>query len=193
VKPFAVAWLAINPRDEMIFFQEWPQSHYWNYTSAPGFGTEGYFDALSAIEDGDNEFGRPIRNVIWRIMDPNFGRTKKATTGRTVQEEFAEFGWWFDTNVDDDITAGHLAVRQRLEQGSLVFTPNCHNLVYAMNRYTYKESTIGGGYALREKPSDEYKDFPDLVRYACMSPISWCDTAEIGRVRSVAVRNMGFG
>lgn len=190
-KPWFMAWGAISPRDEYIFYEEWPQHHFWDMPS-PDFGGESYAQLIRDIEAGDNSWGVPMQNLFWRIGDPEFFRSPKADTGRSLQEVMLEEGFPFECTVDNDIPSGHLLVRQRLLDGSIVFTPNCNNIRYAFGRYTYDEyRTNPQGLLLKEKPRDEFKDPMDVVRYAVKSDLHYVDLQH-SVMRPRLVRNMGL-
>lgn len=192
-KPFAMLWGTITPRNDMVVFNEWPEEHFWD-CYAPDWGTEGYASLIDAIEGGQNFHGRPLRNVIWRVMDPNYGRVKNPSSGKTLPMEFNEFGLWFDTNVQDDFTSGTLAVRERLDAGTLYITPNCHNLLHSIKRFTYAEVRDNPlGLIRKEAAKQEYSDFPDALRYACKMGWFYVDLSRQGRMMTRTVPNGGLG
>lgn len=191
-KPWALGWFALNARDEMIFFEEWPEQEL-SMATAPSFGTEGYKKMIEAIEGGQNSWCRPMQNVVWRIMDPNFGSTRQAATGQTLQGELSNLGMWFDCSVLNDIPSGHLAVRERMDTNRLFFTPNCQNFIHSLERYVYDEFRRGSSLNVKETPREEYKDFPDLVRYAVKSYPYYYNPCLPGLDEVTEMQNMGLG
>lgn len=178
-KPFACIWGVVTPRGHYHIFQEWPESNYWN-TPNPKFGCDRYLSLFRQIEAGDNYIERPLENMLFFIMDPNFGRapqTGPKTGGRTMQMEFSDLGRDFDCSVDDDVSSGHLMVRSRLADPPRLFlTPNCQNLIHSFRRYNYDEYRQQQSFLrVKEAPREEYKDFMDTVRYLCKSEVTFIE------------------
>lgn len=166
-KPWAMVWAAVTPHDVYICFDEYPLTFFWD-TPTPDWGAKGYVEMIKAFEEGDNFWGRPIRNVLWRLIDPAFAHTMSAHSGRKLEDDLADYGMLFETDIDRDVTSGHLAVRQRFESNTLLMTPNCRNLIHAVQRYNVDERRRPDGPGdLSEKPRDGYKDQADLLRYLC--------------------------
>lgn len=167
-RPFALAWFFVNPQHHLVFTNEWPNEPFVRIKTCSK-GVKDYVELIRGIEKGDNQLGLPLENVVWRIMDPSFGKTKSAVSGRTLQQDFAMEGMWFDCTVDNTIEAGHLAVKERLRDPPQLFcTPHCQNIIDAMLHYRHAEFKRQEAFRVNEKPSEDYKDFADLVRYAVM-------------------------
>ena len=188
-----MAWFVITPRDHLVWIDEWPTRPYLEFRES-NMGLQDYVELIERVERGDNQLDRPLENVFFRILDPNFGKTKSAITGRTLQDDFAAAGLVFDCRIDDKIEAGHLAVKERLrDPPTLFFLPHCKNLIHSMQRYCWdefkQERRLG-----KETPSNDYKDFPDLVRYACMYDPRYFSPKD-ARVKFdwAAIRNGGLG
>jgi hypothetical protein len=193
-KPFMIVWFAIDPRNRVIVFEEFPPTSF-HETPSPYFGVSGYADLIRATEAGDNFHEHQIKNIVWRVMDPSFGRTRSASSGRTLQDEFSDFGLSFDCTVDNDITAGHLAVRQMLDEPPRLFiTSNCKNVIQAFERYTYQDfPRVDTELRKKEAPREEYKDAMDVIRYMAMSNPFYFDPTQQVLDLSGNVRNMGLG
>lgn len=193
-RPFMMAWFHVDPRDRIMVFEEWPRQKFHD-AKAPDFGIPGYADLIKAIEGGDNFWGRPIKNLIWRIMDPQFGRSPSASNHRTPQDEFGDYLLGFDCTVDNDVTTGHLAVRQLLDEPVRLFvTPNCTNIIEGFDRYVYEEPKRNAGEMRKEKkPKEEYKDSMDVIRYLAMSDVRWFDTGPVKAYAGAFPKNMGLG
>jgi hypothetical protein len=188
-KPFAIAWGVVTPRDQMVFIDEWPNVDFIRQKSWRA-STPEYAETIrnkernlwmtmtdaSAAYVGEE---RPA-NIMWRIMDPNFGRTPKAGTGRTLEDEFCDFDLNFDTSVDDDVEEGHIVVKRDLYEKRLLFLDNCTNTIKAMESYVWDEYRGKTDRSPKEKPKDKYKDFADLVRYACKSDLHWMPPGGLG-------------
>jgi hypothetical protein len=187
-------WFAVDPRNRILVFEEWPPTPF-HETPSPHFGVAGYADLIKATEAGDNSHEHPIKNVVWRILDPNFGRTKSASSGRSLEDEFSDHLLSFDTSVDNDVTAGHLAVRQLLDDPARLFvSPNCRNVIQAFERYVYAEYTRNASELnKKEAPREEYKDAMDVIRYLAMSNVFHFDPTQRVLDHTGEVQNMGLG
>jgi phage terminase large subunit-like protein len=187
-RPFAVGFFVVSPRDELIFVDEWPEFDYVGCKSWP-WAVEQYAEMLreklSALFSNEPS---------WLVMDPNFGRSPKATTGTTLVDEFLEFGLYFDTTVDNSLEEGHLRVRRFLDDERLFFLERCPNLIKAMSHYTWDEFKRPGERAPKETPRDKYKDFADVVRYCVMSDPCWqAPDVELSvAAHDSGVRNLGM-
>lgn len=193
-KPFAISWGIVTPRDETIFVDEWPNFDFAKQKSWK-WSVDEYLTmmrekekALWGREDGT------VRELYFRIMDPNFGRTPKAGSARTLEDEFADRGVYFDTTVDDDLSDGHLAVRSDLYNNRLFFFSNCTNTIKAMENYIWDEYRGSSGRAPKERPRDNFKDFADLVRYARKSPVFFFKKEDVVSTFNInEIRNGGLG
>ena len=202
-KPFAMGWGIVTPLDETIFLDEWPN---FDFVKTKSFKA-GVDEYLRIIHDKEREIWKTVTegtaagveeaiepNVALRIMDPNFGRTPKAGTGRSLVDEFADRGMWFDSTVDDNLESGHLAVRTDLENDKLFFMPNCSNLIKSMENYTWDEYRGKTDRSAKEQPKDRYKDFADVVRYARKYPVCYEDPDAYRQTFSLEeIRNGGLG
>lgn len=182
-KPFAMAWGVVTPRGEKVFLKEWPDFDITKVRSYKASMDE-YDAIINTIEDElwktTTEgtffgFDRKKTPIVWRIMDPNFGRAKKATTGTSIEDEFADRGKYFDTSVDDDIPSGHIAVRNAFANEELFYLDTCKNLIKATENYTWDEYRGKTDHSPKEKPRDKYKDFMDLVRYVIKFDVQYMD------------------
>lgn len=116
---------------------------------------------------------------VIRILDPNKGETPSAVSGLKLKEEFAKHAVYFLTNVNDDLTLGHLAVSERLgyDKTKALSATNHPKLFFL--RDTTKECVkqlqtyvwdnwLGrskDSRSAKEKPKDINKDLPDCIRY----------------------------
>jgi len=122
-----------------------------------------------------------------RIGDPNKLETPTAVTGLKLKEEFARNGIYFDTKIDDDVTTGHLAVKEELhyDKSLPIEGLNCPRIYFSeevpltkemFSKYVYQEwrGPSSDSRNPKETPRDENKDFPDCVRYFVMKrPHYW--------------------
>lgn len=118
------------------------------------------------------------RDVI-RILDPNKGRTPSAISGLILKDEFAKHAIYFLTNVNDDITLGHLAVMQKLwyDKSKPLSTTNHPKMffikettkecIHQLQTYVWDDWRGAGkdSRSQKEKPKDVNKDMPDCIRY----------------------------
>ena len=112
-------------------------------------------------------------------MDPNFGRKRMGNTGRTVQEEMTTFGLNYNMDLNDDLIAGHLKVKELLKYDALkpvnainkpklFIMKRCRNHWTALKNYGYKKFDRYNP-PTRVIPEEKYKHFADLIRYLAMS------------------------
>jgi len=157
-KPFALGWYTVSPINDVYFYDEWPPEPFHKLTSCDK--TPKDYATLIRLKEGKDK-------IIRRIIDPNFGKAPKATSGTTVIYEFDQYGLHFD-GADDNMAAGHLKVRDYLEydktrkvsstnKPKVFFFNTLQNFIYGMTHYIAEGET---------NPKYQYKDFADLVRYA---------------------------
>lgn len=119
---------------------------------------------------------------VIRIGDPNKMNTPTAVTGTTFLQEFSSHGLFFLATVNDDIALGHLTVAEALhyDKNKAISSTNKPRLYFVkettqecvkyMQRYVWDEWKSGKGEkSAKEKPKDNFKDFPDTIRYLVMS------------------------
>lgn len=116
---------------------------------------------------------------VIRILDPNKGETPSAVSGLKLKDEFANHAIYFLTNVNDDLTLGHLAVSERLswDKSKPLSTTNhpklflikehTTNTVHQILTYVWDEwlGKTRDSKSQKEKPKDINKDLPDCIRY----------------------------
>jgi phage terminase large subunit-like protein len=165
-RPYASMWFVISPREEMIVVREWPEFDYYSVKNSENKVD----DYVKLFEDLEEEcFQHP---PTWRRMDPRFGRTPKATTNTTLQEEFAVRGLDYDTLFTDDqmLEPGHHKISMMLSEDRLFIHEGCSNMHRAFMNYVRADHPRDDG----SRPAREglhgvkerHKDFIDLVRYA---------------------------
>lgn len=124
-----------------------------------------------------------------RIGDPNKLETPSAVNGLKLKDEFAKYGLYFDTKIDDSIIRGHLAVKEELHYDKnkeidslnsprLYFSENVFKVKEMFAKYIYQEwkGALRDSKNPRETPKDVNKDMPDVVRYFIMKrPIYWTE------------------
>jgi len=185
-KPWAMSWFTVTPRDEIIWIAEWPDFDFHG-TKQWHWSVDNYFDKMNEVEKDLGIQGR----VIWNLMDPNFGRTQKAGTGATLEDEMNDRGRAFDTQIDDKVELGHIAVRDALADPARIFwTERCVNGIRGMEHYTWSDYRVKDG-RIKEAPMEQWKDFPDLSRYAVVYPVHYMDPMTTPQVR--IYRNNGLG
>lgn len=166
---FAITWFYVTPNGDKVIYDEWPKEDYHSIR---------YCD--HSIEDYINiiESNEP---TTYRYMDPNYGPRRTIVSGLSIAESFQVRGMYFNTEINDDVTAGHKAVQEELRyrtdkpvdalnKPKLFFSRRCHNHIRSMLYYTWDEWTGRGsdGRAPKQKPKEKYKHFADNVRYLCM-------------------------
>lgn len=115
-----------------------------------------------------------------RFIDPNYGQKKlNIVTGRTIKEEFERHNIKM-VLANDDITAGHLKVKEYLKydktrpidldnRPKLYIFNDCREVIKGMTHYIWDEWKNEGERDKKEKPRDIFKHFPDCIRYLLMA------------------------
>lgn len=130
---------------------------------------------------------------VIRIADPNKIETPSAINGLTFRQELASHGMFFISNVNDDVTLGHLAVQGKLLWDRtkpisstnlpklFFFRENCSECIKYMLMYSWDEykGSSKDSKGQKETPQDRYKDFPDVVRYLVMAKPGFYDSDEV--------------
>lgn len=192
-RPYAVMWFVITPRNEMVIVREWPEFDYYSVKNSEN-RVDDYVEIFQEIENG--MFETPCS---WRRMDPRFGRTPKATSNTTLQEEFAFRGFDYDTLFTDDqrLEPGHHKIAKRLADDALYVHESCDNVHRAFLHYVRQDHARDDG----SKPAKEgamsvkerHKDFIDLVRYALEDEPEWFDPVEIRADQWSVPQGYGLG
>lgn len=172
-RPPFVSWFAVNPYEETFAIAEYPEEPFHTMKNFK-LTTKEVIEKLKMIEQ---ENGWDASKII-RVMDPNFGNKQNQTVGKTTAEWWAHIGReltypiYYTTNINDDLKAGHTAVRELLaltRDGEAKFKVgmNCPNIWLSLNRYAYLPRT---GKSLEahgegEKVAEKFKDGADTVRY----------------------------
>lgn len=171
--PFAIAFFYLTPTNDLVFYDEFPHEPFENFTSCNLV----YDDYVPILRQHPS---------FWKLIDPNFARKKSAVNGLTVAEELQIRGLAFDTSVNDDLTAGHQAVAQRLKwdktrprdalnQPKLFIKRNCRNLIHSIRSYIWSDwrGRASEGRSPKQVPVERYKHFCDCIRYACMARVKY--------------------
>jgi hypothetical protein len=171
----AIGWYAIDKAGNYYIIGEWPGINDFNgkYYDELGDNNYTFEEIIKKIREYEKE--RKWKTV-WRVMDPNRGRTPYGNSGLTVQEEFEKYDMYFDTDVNDDLAIGHSTVRNLLKIGNhnkpkiQVFS-SCRNHIWSFLRYVYDEheGKAAEKRATSEDVLDKGKDFMDITRYFSVS------------------------
>lgn len=164
-KPIHIIWFWLTPSNGLIAF-DWAQ--------VPSLGLDAIFDQINEREERHDQ-----RTSIC-IIDPNRGSARQMG-GRTWADEFAERGFGVQFG-DDKMEMGHGDVRDFLwvpegGQPRLVFQENLRGKggpIHAMTRYAWDDWTRANRMNRdpKEKVREQYKDFPDIVRYVVRAVVS---------------------
>lgn len=189
-RPPAACWIRIDKWGRKRVIREWPSVYDSVYQGRP------FNEIKSAdpyvIKDFvrmwiDIEVNLRIPNDrLQSIIDPNFGRKPNSVTGLMMHEEYSnEFdkqgrGRGFITDANDDLATGHKAVKDLLQPTTsgdqyLLIDRSCVNMDKGFRSYSYDEwrGKTAEGKSISERVKTDYKDFPDLIRYAAVVPIEW--------------------
>jgi hypothetical protein len=178
VRPWFIAYGAIDPRGEGYLFREWPPGEFHRIRRDVKSYDE-YLELFLKLE-------KDLR-VSHRLIDPNFGpRTDvDRRTGLQIQSivsYFAARGVYFNHKLNDDLLYGEGQVRRLLSYDTtqplavtnrpkLYFTDDCPNLIAAMSFYTAKPRPGTDGYVDENARDETYKDGADIVRYFAVSDL----------------------
>jgi hypothetical protein len=173
VRPAAVAWWRLSPWGTYYFFREWPPGEFVRMQSG-GLAPSAYASLFRSIEGGDP--------ATIRVCDPRFGKAEHSLHGTTQTgwaEQMAECGMPFDSRVPNThrTEIGEQRIIEMLRYSrdypvgptnmpKIVIHSCCPNIIAALENYGLildKDETMH-----REKPSEEYKDFVDVVRYTIL-------------------------
>lgn len=160
-RPSYCAWFYVDKRDRIVQFDEWPNTDFAEMKTS----NMSIRDYSNMIRDKEGSRIRPYE----RIIDPNFGKTPSHLTGRTLIEEYLEYGLDFYSEINNDLALGHQRIKERLEykksDPGLFVTDNCTNMIWAFESYVWRPKDIEGDFTAREKPSEVGKDQIDVWRY----------------------------
>lgn len=175
VKPWAIAFFAVSGTGEIYFYNEWPSGDITKIRR-DGRSIEEYAYQLRRLERDDN--------VLYRFMDPNYGPRSDRIRGvfvPSVQTELANYGLYFDCNINDDLEYGESRLRallnydksrkiDALNRPKLYIFSSCSNLIDALDFYAPAQ---GESNELNyKKRTEEYKHFADLLRYVAVSEVA---------------------
>jgi hypothetical protein len=174
-RPWVFIWVAIDKNDEWWVIREWPTSPFERMRE----GRYTFDDYAAIIGRVESSIPGGRERVLWREMDPSFGRSTAAGSGYdTIQRAMRERGYAFRADVDNDIEQGHQALRQllwwdetkelsELNHPRLHVAESCRNVIWAFNNYVHDE-WADMERSPREKPKDAGKDHVDCLRYFAM-------------------------
>jgi phage terminase large subunit-like protein len=173
-KPLHILWATITPDNTIIVF-DWAL-------------IKGTTDSIQA-ELNAKESHHTMPAVLC-VMDPNRGKAKQIDD-KSWEDVFTDYGYPV-MFTEDNIRIGHTMVHNylmhRVEKvlvPRLRFTDACRGKggpVHHMTRYAWEDWQKKRGNeskAIKEKPKDLYKDFPDIIRYMCLADLDF-DTLKYG-------------
>jgi len=164
-KPLAMIWRYVDAQGVLNYYDEYPNTPFEGAKDS-NLTVSDYAEIIKNKENG--------RNVDSRIIDRHFASVRRTLGGRTLMEEFSEHSIDFTPSysTDEEIETGIAKVkeylkydkskpRDSLNQPRIRISPNCKNLIAALERWSRNPKT--------GKPQEEYKDFIDCIRYDVMS------------------------
>lgn len=182
VRPAAVVWFKISPWGVYHFYREWPPGEYTKFSSGARSPRD-YANLFRDIEGDDPPH--------FRLADPRFAKSEYRQHGQDVPtvwaDEMARYGLHYDTRIPN-IARNETGEQKIIDMLRFAWdqpigptnTPKilvhdcCPNLIESMENYgVLKEKSATGGFS--EKPSEEFKDFIDAVRYTVLygMPLQW--------------------
>lgn len=188
-KPWFMSWWAVMPDESFYCVAEWPDQPYEKMKTCK-LGLDDYAKVIGDIEDS---FPGGKERVLWREMDPNFGRTPRQSEfgSTTLTKEMRRRGFYFRDDVNDRIHSGHSLIHTLLgydkdrpidtmNRPRMYIEKNLRNHIHAYYNYTWDEFSDSEK-PLKDKPKDLGKDCIDSDRYALMRKpnyISWQDRGD---------------
>lgn len=177
VRPWAIAYFAVSPRGDIVFYREWPEQEFHKIRKDTRSMEE--YAILVRTLDGN----RPIQV---RLIDPNAGPRKDMMRGVFVPSfvaELSKYDLHFNHQINDDLDYGEALVKRLLaydprskvgvlNRPRLYFTSDCRNCIASMRYYSAKTKPGTLGEPDEEKRDQTFKDFADLVRYVAVSGVA---------------------
>lgn len=217
-KPWAMAWFATFPNDDIIAIAEWPPFDFHTARESPLNDAEDY---RTMILDTEVSIGRPLRRG-GRIGDPRFIEAPQAGTDDSVRTMLARpcreclDKYKGKDKKDrkeatrlcphkliyrpapDSARINHAPLRAMIGDPAAKVRPKfyamkeaCPNVCYGFRHYSYYEqkNKLKG---LSEKPQYVVKDFPDVCRYVTNARLHlWPE--EVEALEMVEARTRGRG
>lgn len=176
IKPWAICLVAVSPQRDFYFFREWPNEPFHKLRRDPR-NLESYALLLRQLEG--------TSPVLGRVIDPNAGPRTDTMRGIYIPsftDELAKYGLDFFHRFPDALEIGEALVRRRLavdpskplgpyNRPSLFVSRSCSNIINSLQYYAAKNKPGTFNEPVESKRDETYKDFADLVRYACVSGI----------------------
>jgi len=162
----AIVWAAMPDDEQFIIYREFPEVEY----EKAGCSTLTNEDLAAEIRRIEGK-----HNVFWRVCDPKGGTQHAKVHGqqfRSFQEEMLDYGLIFSDQTDNDVDRGiqelkdACKVSPSLGRPRLLVMSNCKNTIRALQFWSYRETMNG-----ELKPSEEFKDFNDCLRYLLRADI----------------------
>ncbi len=193
-RPPFITWAAISPHGDFYFVDEYPNRDYEKIARDAG----GFDDWKQVIEEKEAGFPGGAARVLWRVMDPKFGRSSKAGTRLTIQEEMQRRGLYFRTDFLHDnavlLTTGHRAVKgllaipdrdqelSEINRPKLFVKNTCRNILWGFHNYIHKDG--------KEVPEETGKDSMDDVRFTVMARPQYTSWQHRGEAQAARARKL---
>ena len=170
-KPTKYLFGAISPEEIEILGKVRHRIYFYTYLLLKG---EDMDTIVRKIKETRERHG--YSKPKWVVIDAKYG-ARTEMEGRTWEDELRMRGLGYirlSQSKPGDVELGHKMVREYLKQhystlqgtskpGVLFAREGCRGKdgpIHQMFNYQYKED--------KDKPDEEYKDFPDIVRYICL-------------------------
>ncbi len=176
-RPFALTWMAFGPNEEKVIYREWPQEDHSQMRSSTKVVRD-YATIIRNLEGAEQ--------VDFRILDPRFGKAHNTVKGQkqtSYQEDFAEFGLYFDCEIPgtEREETGIQRIRELLwwdkespisilNRPKLQIFTGCQNSINSLLNSNFVPPSQRDSNVLPEKLLETYKDFRDNMRYLVLYP-----------------------
>jgi len=177
-EPF-VMWIAKSPMNQTFIVAEYPYMP-WDQIDITTGRIKSFCADFDFIESGRHStYSYMPKNVQYRrIGDPNRMNVKYPNSGLTINQSYAEYGYDFEVDANDDVTLGHDRIRDMIyydieqeitptNQTKLFVFRTCKNVQAAFMDYKVND---------KGRIDPTWKCPIDLLRYYCDKQDEWTNT-----------------
>ena len=177
-KPWYICWIALSPLGDKHIVMEWPDGDFFHMRR----DRRSFDEYAQIVTDMEASLPGGSGRVLWRAMDPRFGSTAKAGMTKTVCEEMQDRGYFFETEVFQEIEVGHGQIKNllnydvkkpidALNRPHIFVHECCPTMLKAFRRYAWL-ATRNRDRKNTSKVSERFKDPIDALRYALSLQVS---------------------
>lgn len=195
-KNWFMCWIAVDATDTWYVYREWPDINVGEWgtwrgskwgagegAKSLGYGIRDYVDLINRMEVGEN--------IYERLIDPRLGQAKYSHEWgqSSIIEDLADAGVICVPAPGLDEADGLTALQTKMAYNQnapidainrphFYVSDRCQNIIWALQEYT----GAGG-------PDEQAKDPIDVIRYAAVAAIYFCDE---NNMKTVSNRKGGY-